>query len=433
MNAITTRLVLLSLAIALGFTLLAALGLQRAFEQAAEQALEQRLQGELYLLMAQAEVDDSGRLQMPQRLPLPEWMLPVSGRYAWILDERGRVLWAAPSTRGSGLSLPRAVPATLLHRDGHYLLGRLVRWELEDRSVPLAFVVAEDEAPLVAEVAHFRGTLLRWLGVMAVLLSLALGIGLWLGLAPLRRAGREVEEIESGQRERLEGNYPREIRGLTQRINRLLEHQQRQQQRWRHALGDLAHSLKTPLAVILGLAERSEDSELRDQARRMDRIIQYQLQRAGRAGQALEQPAVLLAGPVQRLLRTLQKVHAERGLAFEPDLPETLRVRLNEDDLMELLGNLLDNAAKWARSRVRITARQEGNQVRIRIEDDGPGIPAEAREAILARGMRLDEQRPGQGIGLAVAAEIAAEAGGGLDIGAADTGGARIEVRLPAG
>ncbi len=433
MNAITTRLVLLSLVIALGFTVLAALGLQRAFEQAAEQALEQRLQGELYLLMAQAEVDDSGRLQMPQRLPLPEWMLPVSGRYAWILDDRGQVLWAAPSTRGSGLSPPQTIPIELLHRDSRYLLGRSVRWELENRSVPLGFVVAEDDGPLAAEVARFRTTLLFWLGVMAVLLSLALGIGLWLGLAPLRRAGREVEEIESGHRERLQGDYPREIRGLTRRINRLLEHQQRQQQRWRHALGDLAHSLKTPLAVILGLAERSEDDELRDQAQRMDRIIQYQLQRAGRAGQALEQPAVPLAGPVHRLLRTLQKVHAERGLAFEQDLPETLRVRLNEDDLMELLGNLLDNAAKWARSRVRITARQEGHQARIRIEDDGPGIPAEAREAILARGMRLDEQRPGQGIGLAVAAEIATEAGGGLDIGAADTGGARIEVRLPAG
>ena len=360
-------------------------------------------------------------------------MLPVSGRYAWILDDRGQVLWAAPSTRGSGLSPPQTIPIELLHRDSRYLLGRSVRWELENRSVPLGFVVAEDDGPLAAEVARFRTTLLFWLGVMAVLLSLALGIGLWLGLAPLRRAGREVEEIESGHRERLQGDYPREIRGLTRRINRLLEHQQRQQQRWRHALGDLAHSLKTPLAVILGLAERSEDDELRDQAQRMDRIIQYQLQRAGRAGQALEQPAVPLAGPVHRLLRTLQKVHAERGLAFEQDLPETLRVRLNEDDLMELLGNLLDNAAKWARSRVRITARQEGHQARIRIEDDGPGIPAEAREAILARGMRLDEQRPGQGIGLAVAADIATEAGGGLDIGAADTGGARIEVRLPAG
>ncbi|RMG57891.1 MAG: histidine kinase [Gammaproteobacteria bacterium] len=431
MNSIAARLTLVALVITLAFTVLAALGLQRAFEQAAEQALAERMEAELLLLMAMAEVDDGGRLNMPAQLPIAELSYPVSGRYAWILDEKGRVLWASPSTRGARLPDPVAASSALQRQSGHYLLQRAVEWELPDQAIPLRFVVAEDAAPLAAEVARFRDTLLLWLGIMAVVLSLMLWLALWLGLAPLRRAARQVTDIEDGRRSRLQGPFPAELQGLTGRINRLLDHQERQQERWRNALGDLAHSLKTPLAVIMGHAEQAKDAELREQAQRMDRIIQYQLQRAGRAGQALEQPRTSLKPVADRLLNTIRQVHADRGLEYRNEVPDTALVQLNEDDLMELLGNLLDNAAKWANQEVVISASTGDGETLITIEDDGPGIPEHARLQILQRGQRLDERRPGQGIGLTVAAEIATEAGGSLEIRARRSQGTRIEVRLP--
>ncbi|MCW8918313.1 MAG: ATP-binding protein [Gammaproteobacteria bacterium] len=442
MISLSRRVTLASALVLTVFIGLTALALEQAFEQSARSAMRERLFAQLYLVMAAAEVSDSGMLMMPGHLAEARLELPGSGLYARISKPSGEVRWHSPSALG--LELPPH-PANagehesfsrLSINDGDYFLAALgVEWETIDGNVPLNFSVMEDSASFTQQMSRYRRTLWGWLGAMALLSLLALLGALAWGLRPLRTVAAEVSAIESGTQQRLERNYPRELQRLTDNINTLLRHERAQQERYKNALGDLAHSLKTPLAVLHGLTEgQSEHSRsLREQIARMDNIVQYRLQRAATAGRRALAPPLALRPTLERLLASLRKVYRDKGVEVELALQPGVVFHGDEGDLMELLGNLLDNAFKWSAGTVRISAQGGRDGLRLTVEDDGPGIDEAHAAAVLQRGVRLDEETPGHGIGLPIVREIVAAYGGRLVITRAELGGAALHLHLPNG
>lgn len=424
MSSLSLRVGLIAALVVAVFAVLTALALERAFRDSAAQAVQERLQAQLYLIMGVTEVDPSGRVALPERLPEARLVLPGSGLVADIRSPDGRILWQSPSALGRDSARP-----------GLSFEARLeVDWETDQKTLPLIFRIREDRAAFEAQLAEYRRSLWIWLAVMAVLLLGAQAVALHQGLKPLRRVARELRAVERGDQPGLQGRYPVELRGLTDNLNALIHHERAQLARYRDALSDLAHSLKTPLAVLRGsLDTRDPDrAQSLEQLERMERIVAYQLQRAATSGRTALSTPVPIAPLVKRLGATLARVYPERQMQFETEIPEALQFRGNEGDLMELMGNLLDNAWKHGGNRVRVGARQVGTGLELTVSDDGPGIPPEEVPTILTRGGRLDEQVPGQGIGLAVVADIVAAYEGTIGIDRGPLGGAQVRVVLPA-
>jgi two-component system sensor histidine kinase PhoQ len=427
----------LVLAVFIGLT---ALALERAFEESARSSMRERLFAQVYLVMAAAEVSDSGRLAMPGHLGEPRLELPGSGLYATIANDN-KVLWRSPSALG--LTLPEVIAGgsedqftrIAMNGDDYFRVDLNIEWETDIGPVPLRFQVLENSAPFVEQMSRYRQSLWGWLGALSLLLLLALVAALVWGLRPLRSVAAEVHAIESGRQGEIEQDYPKELKPLTDNINTLLQHERAQQSRYKHALADLAHSLKTPLAVLRGLSGGTDSDHLltlQDQVSRMDNIVQYQLQRAATAGRSALAAPQTIAPTAERLIATLEKVYRDRHLTLHSNVATDAAFRGEEGDLMELLGNLLDNACKWAKLGVWLTARRNGRSLEICVEDDGPGIEAAQAEMVLSRGGRLDETTPGHGIGLPMVRDIVEAYGGRLEIGRSEHGGARFLISLPA-
>jgi len=448
MKSMSARLLLAAALVLALFVLLTSLALEQAFDDAARSAREERLLAQLYLLMAAAEVED-GTLIMPSDLAESRLSLPNSGLSARIFDAAGAAVWqsrsAINSTQPATVQLApgarrfyQTAPGDEPTQDPGYLVAAFgVRWATGQQPLRYTFAVAEDLTTLQSEVARFRASLWRWLGVMALLMLAALLLALRWGLAPLRRVAAEVSAVESGSQARIRGDYPVELQPLTDNLNALLAHEQARQRRLDHALGDLAHSLKTPLAIMHGAmqtpAAKNQDSQLmREQLARVGDIVEYQLQRAraGAAGSGQLAPSVLVRRTAERIIASLDKVYRNKRVETEVDIEPTVVFRGAEADLMELLGNLLDNAFKWCRAQVRIKASSGSDGLCIQVEDDGPGIDAGAAERLLERGARADESAPGHGIGLAVVREISKAYGGSVEIGPAALGGALVSLTL---
>jgi len=439
MISLRRRVTLAAVVVLTAFVALTALALERAFADSARSAMRERLFAQLYLVMAAAEVDASGALKMPTRLGEARLNLPGSGLYARIGDTKGDTLWQSPSAIGLTIPSPPAGKSgselftrSSFNGEDHFLAALPVEWEGSNGPIPLLFSVAEDNAPYLAQMQRYRSNLLRLLGGMALLLLLTLTAALAWGLRPLGTVAREVRAIEEGQQESLTRNYPSELRRLTDNINALLHHERSQQARYKNAMADLAHSLKTPLAVLRGLAGRGEQATaIEEQVARMDSIVQYQLQRAATAGRSVLAAPLPVAPIAERLLATLQKVYRDKELNMHLSVATQARFRGDEGDLMELLGNLLDNACKWAVGNIWLEVRHDKGVLRLGVEDDGPGIPPQQVERVLSRGGRLDESTPGHGIGLPMVRDIVEAYGGTLEITHSHHGGARILVSLP--
>ncbi len=442
--SLQARLLLAALLVLPAFIGLTGLALDKAFRESAESALQNRLQGYLFALLAAVEVDAAGRPRFSRSLPEARFSRPGSGLYARVVREDGQARLNSPSLLGLRLPPPPAIPlATFRYQtldlDGHphYQLSYAIRWELdEQQSVRFTFQVIEDMQAYHQQINRYRRSLWSWLAGAALLLLLVQAVILRWGLQPLRKVTRDLERIEQGEAEQLPGEYPKELQQLTDRINDLLKHTRLQLARYRDALGNLAHSLKTPLAILnntlsLQPVEPAVRQEAGEQLQRIQQIIDYQLQRAATAGQTSLQAAIEVAPLARQVIDALRKVFADKDLDIQTALPADLVCHCDRGDLMEVLGNLLENACKWARHTVRISARQADGGIVLRIEDDGPGIPAEVRERVRRRGERADAGTPGHGLGLAMVQEIVLLYGGSLTIDSSELGGAAIEVRLP--
>jgi len=319
----------------------------------------------------------------------------------------------------------------------YFALGLAVVWEAK-KSYGYTFYVAEQSDAFDALVRGFRQALWGWLvGAAVVLLAVQGLIWRW-GLAPLRRVALEVAKIEAGRQSELHSSYPSELCLLTERLNALLRNRGAHLERYRHALADLAHSFKTPLAVIRSAIDDKDTPAplralLREQVEGLNRTVEYQLQRAAASGRTVLAGPIEVEPAVRKLERTLAKVHADKGVQFDLQVTPGLRFHGDNGDLVEILGNLLDNACKWARREVVLRARPEGagTGLVIEVEDDGPGVPEDVKPAIGRRGVRADPKVGGHGIGLAVVREIVEGVyGGRLEFGRGALGGALVRVWL---
>jgi two-component system sensor histidine kinase PhoQ len=437
--SIRARLAFGAALVLVAFIAAAGAAVQRAHTDSVREAHDRRLQATVYLLLAKAELDEAGALVMPAEFSEPRLSLPASGLYARIVNIRRNEEWRSGSTIGVAVPFPQgAPPARGEWRNetveagarGYHAVSYGVNWAAGATPAPLGLTVMEDRAAFDREIATFAKTLWTWLGAAGVLLLAAQALLLQWGLAPLRRIAGEVARIEAGAQSRIEGRYPTEIAGLTDNLNTLVAQERVRQARYREALSFLAHSLKTPLAVLRNaLAEPQRlPEEVRQQVARMDDIVQHQLARAAAGGSAKFAPPLAVAPVLLRLREAMAKVHAERAVRFEVEADARLEFRIDEGDLMEIAGNLMDNAGKWARQRVEVRAWRDGARLRLQVDDDGPGFSD--TQSVLRIHVRGDERVPGHGVGLASVNEIVASHDGELTLGRAPLGGARVDVVL---
>ncbi len=406
-------------------------------------------------LIAAAETDETGRISGASTQAESRLQTPGSGLYAQIRGRGGPVLWRSPSATGTFIDFGGDAAAGgvtfsyLSLPDGQRLAltRRGIQWEAGTASPQqLTFAVATSMLPYEQQLRRFRTQLGSGLVVLSLLLLLTLALLLQRVMQPLRRLEDEIASVESGARESLGDGYPRELAGVTGNLNALLVSERSRIARYRDTLGNLAHSLKTPLAILRGALTQESGVQRAGEviAREVDRmngIIEHQLHRAAASGgQLLGQPPVDVEPVAQELRRALSRVHAGKDLAIEIQVTPGLQFTGDRTDLTEALGNLLDNACKWSRGRVRLVAAAAvaggdplpGGRVPIVlcVEDDGPGLPDSLRNLGPARGRRADESTPGHGIGLAMAQEMAEGYGGRLRLGSSALGGARVELQL---
>lgn len=446
MLSLNARFLLVASLVLASFLTLMGLALDRAFRQSAHASAQARLHGQVLLLLSATEFGDK-QLQAPKSLPEPRLNSPASGLFAEIVDDANQVVWRSKSTlldidyptpNYDGIGNFALVPTD----DGTSVFGLNfgVSWELDDETVKrFEFRVAESSVTIDEQLGQFRRGLVLWFSSAAVVLLFLQGLILRWGLAPIRRLANEVTEIEAGGRESFVGTYPRELRGLTANLNVLVAHSRNRLSQYRNALDDLAHSLKTPLAVLRSVTEgKLEDSELegvvRSELDRMHQTIDYQLQRAAVVGRAPLSVPVLVAPVVERLSASLYKVYADKSLHINVDMGNVL-FHGDEGDLTELLGNLMDNACKWANTRVRVTAGKvrssESQSLYIEVSDDGPGLSETCARNVFGRGVRSTDLNAGQGIGLAVVREIVEEMyTGKVELARGELGGACVRLEF---
>jgi two-component system, OmpR family, sensor histidine kinase PhoQ len=442
--------VLLSLGIALAvFFGTTVVVLEWSLGTSLARARDEVLEAQLMALIAVAEpVEDPRGLALPEP-PDGRMLSPDSGLLAEIRDARGAAVWRSPSALGVELELPPPGAPGAHDRwlqeqvdgPGLALSSITIDWEFEDGSTQsFRFVVGQSLEPWRSQRRAFRLGLVGWFGALAAAMLFILAVVLRRVMQPLGRIEREIHEMETARREQLSTAWPEELRGVAANLNALLRRERARQQRYQESLANLAHSLKTPLAAVRTLLPAGGEGPperirlIRTELSRMDQIIGWQLRRAGAAGAAggVGIAPVAVAPVASDLAATLDKVYAERGSSCELDIPDAVRFRGDEGDLQEILGNLLDNAWKYGRQRIRCSAAVTApGVVELRVEDDGEGLDPERASEAMARGARLDESHPGQGIGLAVVNELVSAYGGRIEVERSALGGAAVIVTLP--
>ncbi len=426
--------------------------LSSAYRESAERAFDRRLNFYLRTLVTEVASAEDAQEREQQALGEPLFELPLSGWYWQIvrLDDpkkstrASRSLWdkKLPQLEDEGLPLttagvrlayvtgPEDMPLRMVERpvdlgsDGKYLIS-----------------VAGDATEIFEETRSFDVYLAVTFAALAVVLVLSTIFQVRFGLAPLKRISQSLSDIRAGRVERLEGSFPIEIAPLARETNALLEANREIVERARTHVGNLAHALKTPLSVIVNEATARRDDPLAakvlDQAAVMRDQVTHHLERARLAARLTVVGTVTDAGPVvEALQRTMQKIH--RDCDIELDLREPVKFRGEQQDLEEMVGNLLDNACKWASGHVRIeiaavsdTAPADRGRFRVVVDDDGPGLSAAERETVAKRGQRLDETKPGSGLGLSIVTDLVGLYGGHLSLSQSPSGGLRAELILP--
>ena len=453
LHSLKQRLLLVTL-LSASLTLLAAgFILSGLFRDQVQQQFVARLSADLDQVMARLQVDASGAPTLDAaKLSDPRWTRPRSGLY-WQVDGAGAsgqpALLRSRSLWDEQLTAPPDLPAQGelhvhelqgFHNEPLLLIERTLR--AEGATAPWRVMVAAELRPLAEATQRFTAVLAwSWLALLLLLVAGAL-LQVTLGLAPLPRLHRALTALRDGRAQRLEGQYPNEVQPLVDDFNGVLDRQAQMLQRARAQAGNLAHALKTPLTVLSQGAANAQShpqaqaelpSLVAEQVLVARRHIDWHLARSrAAAAQGLMGLRTPIKPVAEGLLRVMEKVHAERSLSMTMDADAQLAFAGEAQDLQEILGNLLDNACKAARTQVQLTAHQAGMQLRITVEDDGPGIPEDRMTDALRRGGRLDESTPGSGLGLAIVMELVSLYGGALELGRSAMGGLRVSLALPA-
>ena len=420
--------------------------LDLAFRRSLLSGEEEQLRTQVYLLLGAADFEGDS-LVMPEAFQEPRLNQLDSGLYGFISTTDGVELWRSPSARlvnfGHNTPLVGAInpgatefTVTKGNTGPLFLFYSDVAWELGDNhSKLLRLSILHNQETFNAEISGYRNQLWRWLSLLTVLIIAAQTIILRWGLRPLQFLAKDIEAIESGKSNQLSGEYPTEIQPVTENFNRVLVSEQQQRERYRNTLNDLAHSLKTPLAVVRSQLNESGNANdnviVSDQIERMNQIISHQLARAVYTGPGITGKTIAVLPVVMRLTASLQKVYREKNISVDVELDNNIYFSGDERDLMELLGNIIDNAFKYGKQAISIAGEINNGRLRMTIADDGAGIPEQFRQVILRRGARADTAIPGQGIGLAVAIDIVSSYQGSLEVKESSAGGAAIVLSLP--
>jgi len=451
-TSLSTRLLVTTAILLLAAFALTIFLLDTIFRQTSENAIRDLLEIQVLALISVAEIDAAGDLALPEKLPEPRLSSLGSGLFAQIVDAEGHRVWHSPSA--TGISLTEALPVLpgerlyerrmLANGTEALVLGMGITWELtpnEARSFQV--YVGEDLTGYFRRLTRLRRQLMGWFaGVMFALL-----MGIWLllrwGLSPLRRMTSEISAIESGKADLLSEDYPRELVGVVRGMNKLVKSERQRMSRFRTTMDDLAHSLKTPLAVLWSELEGpgSDAGTLHEQVGRMQGVIDYQLRRAAASGPRTLAPRPVSIAPIcSEIASSLRKIYKDKQIQCDIRISNDMRYPAEKGDLYEIIGNLMDNACKWCDGcivldgSVETDAQTSGsNEMLLTVSDDGPGISDAMAREVFNRGTRAEPRGdvPGQGIGLAVVAEIVALYGGTLHIARSEMGGARVELRLP--
>ncbi|WP_082073328.1 ATP-binding protein [Pseudomonas sp. LFM046] len=443
--SLRVRLMLGAAVMAVLFMLALLPALRGAFVIALEQSIQQRLAADASALIAAARVEN-GHLQMPEKLPNEEFDNLDARQLGYIYDSDGRLVWQSRSSRDERLDYrPRYDGQThefLRITDGEE--GEFFVYDVEvdllrGQKAAFSIVTMQPLADYKSMYDGFVNQLYLWLGAALLVLLGLLWFGLTWGFRSLRGLSAELDEVESGSRDRLSDEHPRELLRLTKSLNRLLDSERLQRERYRHSLDDLAHSLKTPLSVLQGVSEtiaarpvdREQARVLQGQIERMSQQIGYQLQRASLRKSGLVRHRVQLAPLLDNLCDALDKVYREKRVRMARDFDPGLMMPMERGALLEMLGNLLENAFRLCLGHIRVSAEVRDGCCELRVEDDGPGVPVDQRDRILKRGERLDTQHPGQGIGTAVVKDIIESYDGELFLQDSSLGGAEFRIRFP--
>jgi signal transduction histidine kinase len=452
-SSLATRLFLSATAWVVIILALTGIVLSSVYRQASERAFDRRLNLYLRTLVAEVATPDEPPERQFQSLGEPLFDLPLSGWY-WRI---ARTDSDKPETRASRSLWDRKL--SHLEDQGVELSAAGVRQgyvdgpegqnlRMVERPVDLGadgkflVTVAGDATEIFEETRTFDYYLAGTFVALSIGLLLTTIFQVRFGLAPLKRISDAIADIRSGRAERLEGEFPVEIAPLARETNALIDANHQIVERARTHVGNLAHALKTPLSVIINEASAHEAdpfaAKVLEQADLMRDQVAHHLQRARIAARVSIISTITEVAPViDALRRTMDKIHRDRGLSIDAEIDAAAKFRGERQDLEEMVGNLVDNACKWAASRVFIGVDLErggdtGRVLRIVVDDDGRGLDPAERVQVSRRGQRLDESKPGSGLGLSIVTDLAALYGGGLTLGAAPIGGLRAELRLPA-
>ena len=428
--------------------------LSSIYRAAVERAFDRRLDVYLRTLVADVAGPEENAGKFPQSIGEPLFDLPLSGWYWQVtrLDaptpdvRSSRSLWDAMLPHLADLGVSSVSGGA---RQGYAEGPEGQQLRIVERTIDLGeegrylVAVAGDAAEIDEETHGFDSALVITFGVLAIVLLLTTTFQVRFGLAPLKRISEGLAAIRSGTKERLEGAFPVEIAPLARETNALIDANREIVTRARTHVGNLAHALKTPISVMINEATTHGDDPLSLKVREQTEIMQDQVTRHLERARLATRVAVIatvtdVRPVVTALARTMEKLHHDRGVVIDIDGPESARFRGEQQDLEEMVGNLVDNACKWAQSRVVVEMfsekpdpKDERRIVRIVVDDDGPGLSPQEREQVARRGRRLDETKPGSGLGLSIVVELASLYGGGLTLGTAPIGGLRADLVLP--
>ncbi|GAA3939898.1 ATP-binding protein [Litoribacillus peritrichatus] len=400
-----------------------------------EKNTHEKLKLHIFSLLSVTQTDQ-GNLYIPAILHNPGFNTANSGLWAVVVDDQQTSLWHSLSLTVPVKNLPLAENTGAWRFDRYTLAGTeymtaayKISWDVDGRLFNYHLIVGEDESSLDAVIGRFRLWLFGGFFTITAVLLMCQLLALRMAFRPIAALGEEIRLLEQGQQHGLLGRYPEELTGVTENLNALIDKEHRQREKYRASMADLAHSLKTPIAIIRGEIDRDSSNEVMNTAlQRINNTIEYQLKRAVISGHSLLSEGTQISSVLTMVVDALKKVYRDKALEVEVQASDQLSFRGDENDLMEIFGNLLDNAFKHCQQKVRVSVTEAQNQQVIIIEDDGAGFSRHEGKKIFGRGERLDNQGLGQGIGLAVVFDIVKSYEGKIETDVSMLGGAMFKI-----
>lgn len=423
-NSLKFRLILSAILMTIIVLPIIGLTLSKAFEKQVITSVSNELSAYSYSLLAVAEVENQ-TLFMPEQLLENQLNVIQSGLYGLITDVKNdnNVLWHSDSLLS--IELPEILPLTtigdsrfstlVLDDKKHFIFSFTVSFSRNDKEFPLTVHVIKNFDHFDQLVNEFQQQLWTWLFILMGLLFFIQSLWLMWTLKPLNSLKSEMIQVEQGQLKELQQEYPLELAQVTEQLNLLLRTERQQRQRYRNALSDLAHSLKTPLAVIQ--SQQNLCSDATEQLQVINQIVEHQLKRAQSAGESSWHLGIKAKPLITKLINTMEKIHHDKALNFIVDVSDNIVFKGDEADFLEIIGNLIDNACKAARSKIHIKTSTLEDTISITIADDGAGIPSDLQKIILNRGTRVDTYQQGHGIGLAIVRDLVDSYQGTITVG----------------